>query len=45
MTAYGEYEGMQLPKSGKAVWLLPEGNLEYIDVTATEIEYDVPRQY
>ena len=45
MTAYGEYAGLRLPRSGKGVWLLPEGNLEYIDVAATEIEYDVEEGY
>jgi hypothetical protein len=45
MTDYGEYEGLQLPKAGKGVWLLPEGEFDYIDVTATEIEYNVPRRY
>jgi hypothetical protein len=45
ITAYGEYEGLRLPKSGKGVWLLPEGDLEYIDVAATAIEYDVAQGY
>lgn len=45
MTAYGEHQGLKLPVSGKGVWLLPEGDLEYIDVTATEIEFDVPEPY
>jgi len=27
------------------VIVLPEGDLEYIDVTATEIEFDVPEPY
>jgi hypothetical protein len=45
MTEYGEYEGLRLPKAGKGVWLLPEGELEYIDVAATEIEYDLPERY
>ena len=45
ITEYGEYEGLRLPKSGKGVWLLPEGNLEYIDVAVTEIDYDVAAGY
>lgn len=45
MTAYGEYQGLRLPVSGKGVWLLPEGDLEYIDVTATEVEFDVAEPY
>lgn len=45
MTDYGEFEGLRLPKAGKGVWLLPEGELEYIDVAAMTIEYDVAEQY
>ena len=41
ITEYAEYAGLRLPKAGKGVWLLPEGDLEYIDVAATGIEYDV----
>jgi len=26
---------------GKAVWKLPEGDLEYFDVIITELEYNV----
>lgn len=38
---YGELAGLQLPVRGKAVWRLPEGDLEYIDVTITDVEYNV----
>jgi hypothetical protein len=41
VTAYGELAGLQLPVRGKAVWKLPDGDLEYIDVSVTELEYDV----
>lgn len=37
---YGEFEGLKLPVRGKAVWKLPDGDLEYIDITITELEYD-----
>lgn len=40
---YGELAGLKLPVSGKAVWKLPEGDLEYIDMTITELQYDVGR--
>lgn len=45
MTEYGEFEGLRLPIAGKGVWLLSEGDLEYIDVAATAVEYDVAEQY
>ena len=45
ITAYREYAGLQLPESGKGVWLLPEGDLEYIDVAATRIDFDIPQVY
>ncbi len=45
ITAYGEYEGLNLPVKGKAVWKLKEGDLEYIDVVITDIEYNVTKPY
>jgi hypothetical protein len=42
---YGEYEGLKLPVKGKAVWKLKEGDLEYIDVTMTDLEYNVNEPY
>jgi hypothetical protein len=42
---YGDYAGLQLPASGRGVWRLPEGDLEYIDVAATKIEFDVPQVF
>ena len=40
VTAYGEFEGLRLPVRGKAVWKLPDGDLDYVDVTITELHYD-----
>lgn len=40
VTAYGEFEGLKLPVRGKAVWKLPDGDLEYLDVTIIELRYD-----
>jgi hypothetical protein len=42
MTDFGEFEGLLLPVRGKGVWGLPDGEFEYIDVTVTQLEYDVP---
>lgn len=41
---YGELAGLKLPVRGKAVWKLPDGDLEYIDITITELEYNAGRQ-
>ncbi len=41
MSEYGEFEGLKLPVKGRAVWKLPEGDLEYIDVAITELDYNV----
>jgi hypothetical protein len=40
VTGYGEYEGLRLPACGKAIYKLPGGDLEYIDVTITGLHYD-----
>jgi hypothetical protein len=42
MTEYGELAGLRLPVRGKAVWKLPEGDLEYIDVEITGLRFDAP---
>ena len=39
VTGYGEFEGLRLPTRGKAIWKLPSGDLEYIDVTITDLRY------
>ena len=38
---YGELAGLRLPVRGRAVWKLADGDLEYIDVTVTALEYNV----
>jgi hypothetical protein len=40
ITGYGEFEGLRLPTRGKAIYKLPGGDLEYIDVTVTGLHYD-----
>lgn len=37
---YGEFEGLNLPIKGSAVWNLREGDLEYIEATITNLKYD-----
>jgi len=39
-TGYGEFEGLKLPVRGKAVWILKEGDLAYVELEITELEYD-----
>jgi hypothetical protein len=40
VTGYGEFEGLRLPARGKASFKLPDGDLEYIEVTITGLRYD-----
>jgi hypothetical protein len=42
---YGEFEGIKLPIKGAGVWNLKEGDLEYIDVTVTDLQYNPDGQY
>jgi hypothetical protein len=37
---YGVLAGLNLPIKGKAVWNLPEGDLDYVDLDITELEYN-----
>jgi hypothetical protein len=39
ITGYGEFEGLRLPARGKAVYKLPGGDFDYIDVTITGLHY------
>jgi hypothetical protein len=45
ITAYGEFGGFDLPVRVKAVWKLPAGDFEYIDVVITDLEYNVTSTY
>jgi hypothetical protein len=40
VTGYGEFEGLRLPAHGKAIYKLPSGDFDYIDVTITDLHYD-----
>lgn len=40
ITGYGKFEGLRLPTRGKAIYKLPDGDLEYIEVTLTGLHYD-----
>ena len=41
MSSYGEFAGLKLPKTGRAVWKLKDGDFAYIELDVTEIAYDV----
>jgi hypothetical protein len=42
---YGEFEGLRLPIKGTGVWNLREGDLEYINVTITNLKYNPEGTY
>jgi hypothetical protein len=41
VTEYGECAGLRLPVRAQAVWKLADGDLAYVDIAITELEYDV----
>lgn len=44
-TAYGEFNGVRIPVTGEAKWLLLSGDLPYIRLTVTEVQYNVSEVY
>ena len=40
VTSYRDFEGLRLPSAGKVLYKLEDGDLEYIEVTVTELRYD-----
>lgn len=40
ITEYGSFAGLNLPASGLGVWQLPTGDLSYVDVHVTALEYN-----
>lgn len=42
MTTYARRAGLMLPVRGQGVWILPEGDLPYIDISVDDIAYNVP---
>jgi hypothetical protein len=39
-TSFGEFNGVTVPVAGTGVWELPGGDLDYIELTVTGVEYD-----
>jgi hypothetical protein len=42
ISTYGELGQLRLPVSGSAVWNLPDGDFEYIQIEMIAVEYDPP---
>lgn len=42
VTDYGVFCGLNLPAGGMGVWQLPTGDVPYVDVRLTEVEYNPP---
>jgi hypothetical protein len=40
ITAYGTLNGLQLPTAGSAIWKLPDGDLDYIELEITGLSYE-----
>jgi len=45
ITEYKEINGIRMPSKGDAVWNLSSGDLKYIEVELTDIEYNNPTKY
>jgi hypothetical protein len=45
VTEYGEFDGIRIPVAGEGVWKLSEGDLTYIRVRLTAIEYNRPARW
>lgn len=41
ITAYGEFDGLRLPRSGRGVWHQDSGEFTYVELEVTAIQYDV----
>lgn len=41
-TDYATFSGLRLPAGGMGVWQLPAGDLSYVDVRLTTVEYNQP---
>jgi hypothetical protein len=39
-TGHCEFEGLRLPVRGQGVWNLKEGDLVYVELEVTQLEYD-----
>lgn len=39
LTHHRSFSGVEVPASGSAVWTLPEGDLEYIQISVTDVRY------
>ncbi|MDH7479909.1 MAG: hypothetical protein QHH02_07855 [Syntrophomonadaceae bacterium] len=42
---YREFDGVRLPARAEVIWKLPEGDLKWLQLEITEVEYDRPPAY
>ena len=42
LTEYGEFEGVEVGVRGNGVWNLASGDLSYVELQVTDLEYDPP---
>jgi hypothetical protein len=45
MTDYGEFNGLQLPIRGYALWKMSSGDFSYINLEITELEYNIAETF
>jgi hypothetical protein len=39
LTEHDRFDGVELPSFGSAIWNLEDGNFEYIQIRATDVQY------
>jgi Family of unknown function (DUF6544) len=42
ISAYARFDGVEVPAAGSAIWMLDDGDLEYIRIEITDLRYAVP---
>jgi hypothetical protein len=45
ISAYGEFKELKLPKKGTAVYHLKSGDLDYIELEVTDLQYNIAKSY
>lgn len=45
ISAYGEFEGLKLPKKGIGIYHLSSGDLDYIELEVTNLQYTIAKPY
>lgn len=42
VTEYATFNGLNIPCVGHGVWYMPEGDLDYVNLRLTQVDYNVP---